>query len=299
MKHEKRAIVTGAAGFAGANLTECLINDNYFVYAICRPRSRHNDRLASYSGDRLRIIELDMSAIDQLPSIIPEAKGTDLLFHMAWAGGRDDFEAQKCNIDQSIEILYAATKLNVHRFIGTGSQAEYGVKENVITEDSFPEPFSSYGAAKLASCYLTKNLASQLGIEWVWGRIFSLIGKYEPSGRMIPDLIKKLKSNDFASLSSCRQYWDYLDAGDCGRAFVALGEKGRNGEIYNVANGNYRELRNFTSEICKLYQVDANLIHYGENPSPFVSLKPSIDKIQHDTEWKPIVPFEKTILLNY
>ena len=299
MKYNKRAIVTGAAGFAGVNLTECLVHQGYYVFAICRPGSQHNERLIKYSGQNLKVIELDISEINQLPDMVPEANGADLLFHMAWTGGRDNFFEQKKNIDQSIAVLNTASKLNVVRFVGTGSQAEYGVKTDVIREDDFPAPFSSYGAAKLSACYLTKNLASQLGIEWVWGRIFSLIGKYEPSGRMLPDLIKRLKNGEKATLSSCQQYWDYLDAADCGTAFLAIGERGRNGEIYNVANGNYRRLKEFTSEICRIYHIDEANIHYGSDPVPFVSLQPSVRKIMKDTGWKPEVLFKQSVLENY
>ena len=43
-----------------------------------------------------------------------------------------------------------------------------------VTDDTWPMPVNAYGAAKLAACYLRKRRAEQPGVEWIWGRIFSI-----------------------------------------------------------------------------------------------------------------------------
>ena len=150
----KKAIVTGAAGFAGANLVEALIKKNYEVYAVVKPNSSHNERIA---GDaRIKIVPLDMSEYDKLPTAINEE--CDSFFHMAWFGDRNNFAIQKNNIEYTLTALKAAKDLGCRIFVGTGSQAEYGVKDSLITEDSVPMPYCSYGSAKLAACYLSKNI---------------------------------------------------------------------------------------------------------------------------------------------
>ena len=55
----KRAIVTGAFGFAGANLVEQLLELGYRVYAVGRAGSAHNERLKE--SDQLKKIYLDMN----------------------------------------------------------------------------------------------------------------------------------------------------------------------------------------------------------------------------------------------
>ena len=282
----KSAIVTGAAGFAGLNLVEQLLKHEYKVYGIVRPGSQNNERLPKDTG--FIKVELEASDYSLIADRIPDK--CDLFYHMTWGGGRNDFDEQVKNIGYTIEALRSAVKLGCKRFVGTGSQAEYGVKKVIITENMIPEPFSAYGAAKVAACYLSKNLADQLGIEWCWGRIFSLYGKYEPSGRMLPDLIEKLKKNEESHLSSCRQMWDYLDAVDAADAFIAIGEKGHAGEIYNVANGDFHELRWFTEEMKRKLNSSSELI-YGEDPDPFVSLQPSVKKLREHTGWSPKIPF--------
>lgn len=292
----KKAIVSGAAGFAGANLVEHLIEHGYFVYALVREGSAHNDRFNKYSDDVIRLVDCDMNSYDLLPARIREE--CDIFFHLAWAGGRNEFEEQNTNIKASLMALSSASRLGCKRFVATGSQAEYGVKKELITEDMMADPFSAYGAAKISACYLTRFRAEQIGIEWVWGRIFSLYGKYEPKGRLLPDIIDKLKAKEIPHISSATQNWDYLDAGDAAEAIIALGEKGRNGEIYNIANGDYHPLKYFMEMLRAQYAPDI-LIDYGEPPIPYVSLMPSVQKIRNDTGWKAEVDFMDSVLRNY
>ncbi len=279
------AVVTGAAGFAGYSLTCHLIDKGYEVYAIVRPGSAHNDRL----NDReLHIIELDNSEYDNLPDAID--RQCDMFFHLAWAGGRDAFEEQFANINSTIATVEAASKLGCTRFIATGSQAEYGVQSGIITEEVLPSPINAYGAAKASAMYLSKRRAQQLGLQWIWARIFSLYGKYEPSGRMLPDLIDKLIAGDKIELSSCRQYWDYLDAGDAADALISLAELGHDGEVYNVANGDYKPLKEYVMEMVDIVAPGFS-VSFGNDPVPFISLKPDVTKIKAHTGWSPKIAF--------
>lgn len=280
----KKAIVTGAAGFAGCNLVEALLKKGYYIHAIMRPQSSHNARL--HASPHLKIIECDMQDYAKLPEKIQEK--CDVFYHLAWQGGRHDFDAQFKNIAVSLVALESASKLECKRFVCTGSQAEYGPKDDIITEATSPNPVDAYGAAKLATNILTLQRAKELNIEWIWGRIFSLYGKYEPGGRMLPDLIKSLKEGIEFKLSAATQMWDYLYSTDGAEALIALGEYGRDGEIYNIANGNSRPLKEFVEAIRKEINPDGK-ITYGKTAG--WSLQASVDKIHKDTGWSAQTEF--------
>ncbi len=290
--YNMRAIVTGAAGFTGSVLTEVLRKNDIEVYAIVREGSAHNSRLDP-ADDGLHIISTDMSIISDITGEIGDK--CDFFFHIAWDGGSSVAEQQK-NVEYSLESLKVAHKLGCHRFIATGSQAEYGIvsPDEEQAENREVAPFTAYGAAKVASCYLSRQLADELGIEWIWGRIFSLIGKYEPTTRMLPALYHAMKEDRVFRLSSCRQNWDYLDVYDAAEALLALAYKGRVGEIYNIANGDYRPLKECTEELRRLLNPDGKII-YGDDPDPFVSLQPSVEKIKADTGWKAKRSFAESL----
>lgn len=288
-----RAVVTGAAGFAGYSLTTNLLNLGYDVYAVLRPGSQHNSRFNNLDmPGNLFCIELDCKEFDLIHEHIVEK--CDIFYHLAWYGGRDDFDVQNQNIGFCLKAIESAGKLGCKRFVGIGSQAEYGVCHTSMSEDIMPKPINAYGAAKVAAMYLSKRRAEQLGIEWIWGRIFSLYGDFEPSGRMLPDLVEKLKNNERVNLSSCEQNWDYLHVRDAADAIVAIGERGHAGEIYNIANGDYRRLKDYVEEAKSAIMSSSEII-YGSKADPFIELLPDVSKIKEHTGWTPVISFSKGI----
>ena len=292
----KNYIVTGAAGFLGCNLTERLMQEeNAHIYAVVRPNSPHNARLAP--SERLTLVPADLSDYARLDELI--GTSCDVFFHLAWQGTRYDFAAQYGNIADTLGALEAAARLGCHRFICTGSQAEYGRQTAVITEETCPHPVCAYGAAKLAACALSRQRAAGLGIAWIWGRVFSLYGKYEQEGRMLPALVKSLRSEQpFALSSSAAQNWDYLYAADAADALLALAERGRTGEIYNVAHGGYRPLRSYVEEVRTVLAARSS-VSYGRADAAVCSLQPSVEKIHSDTGWQPVTDFADGLRLGY
>lgn len=285
----KKCIVTGAAGFTGCNLVEGLLAAGYFVYCVVRAHSQHNKRLEGL--DNVQLVYADMSEYKCLHEQIAEP--CDIFFHLAWQGGRYDFSAQYQNIEDTLWALEAAKQIGCRRFVCTGSQAEYGPRTDIITEETCPHPIDAYGSAKLAACILTRQRAMDIGMEWLWGRIFSLYGRYEPAGRMLPELVASLKAGkDFYMQSDGEQNWDYLNIADGAQALIALGERGKNGEIYNIANGKYKPLKEFITEIQKQIGSKAQ-VHYALDKKALFSLQTDVSKIIKDTGWKPNVDMKE------
>lgn len=283
----KKCIVTGAAGFTGCNLVERLLAAGYFVYCVVRENSAHNKRLENLAN--VQLVYADLAEYKNLYQQIQDT--CDAFFHLAWQGERYDFASQYQNIEYALGALEAAARLGCKRFICTGSQAEYGPQKGLITEENCPHPADAYGAAKLAACLLTRQRAADFGIEWIWGRIFSLYGKYEDETRMLPALVKSLRENkDFQMATDGRQNWDYLYVSDGAEALIALLEKGNTGEIYNIAHGNYRMMREFVGLVEKFVGNTACVV-YDETNISLYSLQPSSEKLKRDTGWLPQVEF--------
>ena len=291
----KKVIVTGGAGFLGAVLVEELLKKDYEVWSIVRKGSEHNRRIERLieQGGAVHIV---FGQLDRLLSLICDLpKDCDYFFHLAWTGD-PSVRSQDENIAGILQAVELAEDCGCKRFIATGSQAEYGaVSSDILMTEELPcYPVTAYGAAKVAACHLSRVRARELGMEWVWARIFSLIGKYEPRGRMLPDLYRALCEGRTMELSSCEQNWDYLDVHDAAEALIALAEKGHDGEICNVANGAYRPLKEYTEELRRMVAPDAT-ISYGGRAEPFISLQPSVEKLQQDTGWKPVRSFAESI----
>ena len=291
----KSAVVTGAAGFIGYHLVQKLLQEDYLVHAVVRPGSKHNERLSKH--ENLRLYEISQAEYGRMAEIVGET--AEVFFHLAWqAGSRDDFALHHTNMEAVLAALRAAKALSCRRFLAVGSQAEYGPTEGTITEETALHPVNAYGAAKVAACYLTQRLAAQLGVEWLWGRIFSIYGKYENEGHLLRELVAVLSDGREFSMTAARQTWDFLYAEDCAAALIALAEKGRVGEVYNIADGRCRPLREFTEEARCIVASDG-VIHDGERGDAVYGIAPSVKKLPEDTGWHPQTAFEDGIRKGY
>ena len=73
-----------------------------------------------------------------------------------------------------------------------------------------------------------------------------------------------------------------------------LGEKGKNGEIYNIAAGVYKPLREFIKEV-QIAMRSKTTVHYTSEKALF-SLQADISKISNDTGWMPNYDINKYIM---
>lgn len=289
----KKAVVTGAAGYTGINVTRELIDRGYEVYAVVRPGSDHNIRLNDIEST-LHRIELDQSEYCRLYELIDEE--CDDFYHLLWSGVRDDISDQMEYLNCCIQAIECSAKIGCKRFIGIGSQAEYGYYDGIITENIPLDPINAYGAAKIGALYLSRRRAQQLGMEWVWGRLFSLYGGYQPDSFLLPHLVRCLKNNLDINVSSCEQYWDYLHVKDAACAIIDIGIKGHSGEVYNIAYGDNRTLKDYVEEAKNCFQYTGHII-YGDKADPFVSFRPDISKIYDHTGWQPKIAFREGVHL--
>ena len=116
---------------------------------------------------------------------------------------------------------------------------------------------------------------------------------------MLPALVYALRAGETFSLSSsAAQNWDYLYAADAADALLALAKRGRAGEIYNIAHGAYRPLRDYIEEARAVTAPQCD-VAYGTADAEVFSLQPSVEKICRDTGWQPMTDFVDGLRCGY
>lgn len=290
----ERVLVTGAAGFLGWNLVEYLLSHDFFVEAVVRPNSPSNVRLLPHP--HLRIMPLAMEDIVHLSEYVTEP--CDYAVHLAWDARRMDFAAQRASLTATLDLVEVLGAVGCRRFLGIGSQAEYGMTNEVMEETSSLQPVTPYGATKAAALHMTRQCAAQLGMDWVWGRVFSVYGMYEPESTLLSYLARTLRSGETPQMTAGTQLWDYLHASDAAAAMAALLLRGRNGEVYNIAHGDVRPLRSFSEEMRDILAPTAQ-IAYGTSERPPTSMRPSVEKIQTHTGWQACIGFAEGLRRTY
>src|SRR5438045_945827 len=98
----KRAIVTGATGFVGANLARRLIRDGHEVHLLVRPS--YNPWRIRALGDTATLYELNFSDGEALERTVAQIR-PDWIFHLAAYGAYSNQD----EIKQAVETNFVGT----------------------------------------------------------------------------------------------------------------------------------------------------------------------------------------------
>src|SRR3954452_21774129 len=186
-----RVLVTGASGHIGSFAARRLLRDGHEVIAGVRASS-DLWRLRDIAGSlELATLELAMPEANAIARIRP-----DVIVHAAWSGisasSRDDPRHVAANVGGTLELVRQAGEAGVRAFIGLGSQAEYGPYDEPLREELIPRPTSLYGAAKLATAKLTRELCQVYGMRWAWLRLTAAYGPKDDRNHLLPSVIRAL-----------------------------------------------------------------------------------------------------------
>ncbi|HPN64388.1 MAG TPA: NAD(P)-dependent oxidoreductase [Candidatus Goldiibacteriota bacterium] len=292
-----KAVITGASSMLGIALINECIKNGIGVTAVARPGSAKNRHIPA--GDGVNIIELGLSEIQKLPAAL--SGNHDVFFHLGWTNtdknGRNDVLMQRENIEYTLNAVKAAKEAGCVKFIGAGSQAEYGRYERKINPDMKVSPETPYGAAKYSAGKLSAMYAEKIGLGHIWARVFSAYGPHDSDSTMIMYCISKLLKKEKPSLTKCGQKWDYIYCDDAALAFRLLWEKGRDKTVYNIGSGKVKKLSVYARAIRDA--IDPKLpLGIGERdyaPGQVMHLCAGIDGLVKDTGFKPAVKFEDGI----
>ncbi len=297
---KKCAIVTGATGVLGAALVEELTGHQIETVIVGHRGSKRNRFVCK--SRYAKLIECNLDEIDRLPELLGGQDGFDVFYHLGWTGtsDRDNVSEQEKNISYTLATLRVARELGCARFIGAGSQAEYGRQNGQIAPDTPTYPVTAYGMAKLCAGQMSRLLASQIGIGHVWTRTLSVYGPNDSINTLVTTVIRKLLAGEKPLCTLGEQIWDYLYASDAGRALYLLGEARDqvvDGHTYVIGSGEGRPLAEYLYMIRDA--IDEKLpLGIGEIPyseRQVMYLQGDISDLVRDTGFQPQVLFEEGI----
>ena len=141
----------------------------FMLLRLCDRIPRKIDRLPK--SDLLTVIPCDFNS---MRSVSVEGLSADVFYHIGWSytdkAGRKSCEKQSLNIKYTFDAIALAAHLGCSRFIGTGSQAEYGRVNTMISPDTPVNPEDAYGISKYAAGKLSRIECERRGIEHIWVR---------------------------------------------------------------------------------------------------------------------------------
>jgi dTDP-glucose 4,6-dehydratase len=329
----KTILVTGGAGFIGSALVRHLVdNTNHRVINV--------DKL-TYSGSKLNLpkatsdaawksrhhfVHADICDNQKMVATFAEYK-PDFVMHLAAESHVDRSISGpavfvESNIRGTFSLLEAArgywTSLGTaekaaFRFLHVSTDEVYGTLGNTgfFTETTPYAPNSPYSASKAASDHLVRAWFHTYGLPTLMTNCSNNYGPYQFPEKLIPVVITKAVARESLPIyGKGLNVRDWLHVDDHARALLAVIEKGRLGETYNIGCRNDRPNITVVEAICDILDEHFKKTGTGGNGfshrslMKFVTdraghdLRYAIDptKIEKEIGWKPARTFEEGLV---
>ena len=181
-----KILVTGGAGFIGSHICSRLLADGHDVALIDDFNDYYDPAIkranvARLGGD-VRVEEGDIRDRKRVDVLAGEGKFDTIIHIAARAGVRPSVKDPQLYIDTNItgtnNLLEAARKHGVERFLFASSSSVYGLAKKVPFSEDLPLPqtLSPYAATKLAGEHLCGNYSYLFGLRTVCLRFFTVYG---------------------------------------------------------------------------------------------------------------------------
>jgi nucleoside-diphosphate-sugar epimerase len=237
--HGTSVLITGAAGFIGANLVRRLIELGADVHALVR-QSTSLWRLEDVAS-QLVVHRADLLDPAALRATV-HASMPEFIFHLAARGASshdlDAAQLLQANTLGTLHLLEATQPFPYARFIHVGGSSEYGPHAEPLKESDRLEPATSYGASKAAATLACQQFARAQGRPVVIVRPFSVYGPWEAPSRLIPTAILAAFEQRELPLTSPGYRRDLVYVADVVEALLLAATRDiAPGEIVNVGTG--------------------------------------------------------------
>jgi nucleoside-diphosphate-sugar epimerase len=306
-------VVTGGAGFVGANLIRALLKRGRKVIATGNSSGGIG---ANLRGLPLKVLPVDLRDYSQAREVF---EGSDCVYHLAaWIGGIEHLHDSKgaelrtlqSNLAIDTNVIRACIEFNVSRFVYASSVSVYPINiqrgRNALfaEEDVAPiNPEGGYGWAKLIG-EIQLDLAESLksGIA----RIFNIYGEYCKLGKtahVVPSLIRKAinyPSEPFIVWGDGTQTRNFMYIHDCIEALLKLEEHASYPPLkVNLGNPDTVTIKQLAETIVSISGKNIKVTFDPTKPVGPLSRIPDIRRAEQTLGWKPTTPLRAGLERTY
>ena len=300
-----KLLVTGGAGFIGSN----------FIHYILKEHPQWDitnlDKL-TYAGNlenlkdvqnepKYHFVKGDIANRELIDGLL--SQGFDVILNFAAEShvDRSIIDATpfiETNVKGTQVLLEGTKKYHIQRFIQISTDEVYGsIDSGSFTEDSPLFPNSPYSASKAAADLLCRSYFKTYRLPVIITRCTNNFGSYQFPEKLIPLVITNALENKpipvYADGLSVRDWIFVLD--HC-RALDAIIQRGKAGEIYNIASGNEKTNLELVCKLLELLGKPKSLIRFvTDRPGHDRRYALNITKIIKELNWKPAYSFEEAL----
>lgn len=311
--------VTGGAGFIGSHFInniflKCnkikIINFDTLYYCA---NENNVDEIVRKCVDRYTFIKGNLQSYDLLNYIFQTNKITHVVHFAAQSHVQTSFTDALTYTNDNIlgtHNLLEAVRLHCNRlklFIHVSTDEVYGENESadIKTETSILCPTNPYAATKASAELLAQSYHHSFKMPIIITRGNNVYGPNQYPEKVIPRFIHQLQTGSKVTIQNGECMRAFLHVYDTATAFIAILEKGKIGEIYNIGcdeGMEYSILELAKMLIGKIVKVDNNTSIDFNDYIEYIEDRPFNDKryyISNDKlkklGWNITVDFETGI----
>lgn len=299
-----KLLVTGGAGFIGSAFVRHVLSHRSDIQVVTLDKLTYAgnlENLAPVAGDsRHRFVNADICDTEKVSSVLA-GTGVEAIVHFAAESHVDrSILSPACAIDTNVRgtatLLDAARAARVERFLHVSTDEVYGdIDEPFEADETYPlKPSSPYAASKAASDLLALAYVRTYQLPVIVTRASNNYGPYQFPEKLIPLMISNaLDRVPLPVYGDGLQVRDWLYVDDHCRALLAVLERGRVGEVYNVAGACHLTNIEVISRVLDIVGAPDSLItRVTDRPGHDRRYALRGDKIARDTGFVPEVSFE-------
>ena len=265
-------LVTGAPGWLGTRLVECLVGGLPEVPRFAEPPAGRGVRCLVHPdadpmglaalGDGVAVVEGDLADPDAARALCEGARGS-VLFHVAGLVHPRLFtrDFERVNVEGTRLLLEAAEAAGVRRVVVVSSNSPFGFNpdpDHAFDESSPYRPYRGYGRSKAAQERLVRQAQERGRLETVIVRPPWFYGPHQPARQTL--FFRMIREGRFPILGDGRQkrsmaYVDNL----CQGLLLGAEVERANGQAYWIADERPYTVNEIVDTVCAVLSEDFSL----------------------------------------
>jgi len=241
-------LVTGAAGFIGSHVAECLnekkeIKKLFLIDDLSDGKLKNLDNIINKKKVEFKKINICDKKIHKY------FKKIDTIIHLAALSDvvpsiEDPFNYMNTNVMGTLNILEGMRKYKVKKIIYAASSSCYGIPKVFPTnENSNINPQYPYAFSKYLGEETIKHWSKVYGINYVSLRLFNVYGTRSRTngayGAALGIFLKqKLSKKPFTVVGNGKQKRDFIYVTDVANAFYLSIDKSVKNKVFNIGSSN-------------------------------------------------------------
>lgn len=296
-------LVTGATGFAGGHLLDCLEGHDTIV-AWGHPGGRPIPHASTAVWQAV-----DLTNRDEVAQAIAEVRPSRI-YHLA---GAPNVATSWLNPVAHLAVNALGTHylLDAVRLAGqpcrllvVSSGQIYHPSQEPIDEDAALGPSNPYGLSKLAQDQLALRAARDEHFDIVVARPFNHVGPRQQPGFAVSSFARQIARIELGldppriRVGNLEARRDITDVRDVVRAYVRMMEGAESGRAYNVCSGRSWRVRDLLHELLHLSRtaIDVEIDPTRFRPNDVPTVQGDGSRLRSELHWTPAIRVEQTLL---